>query len=75
MPKMLKVGDTVQWAGAWGTQPAKVARVTEIDETRIPGDKYGTAVTKLSWSLVQKNYAVVTLDNGHWAYGYQLSPV
>lgn len=70
----LKVGDTVMWRGAWGMDPAKPAVVEEIERTEQPRSKYdGVSVSEIDWK--DKHYALVTLDNGHWAYGEQLSPM
>lgn len=71
---MLKKGDNVNWRGAWGTQEPKIARVDVIEITR-GGDKYGRPVDEVDWSECEKGNVVVTLDNGHWAYGSQLSPL
>lgn len=73
MTTILRVGDTVTWAGAWGRQESRRARVTQIDLVE-PGDKHGESVTAVPWSAVERE-VVVTLDNGHWAYGYQLRHV
>jgi hypothetical protein len=71
MPK-LKVGDTVNWSGAWGSQFPMPAIVTDIQETDMPRSKYGREVESMDWDRM--DYCVVTLDNGHWAYGTQLTP-
>lgn len=67
----LKVGDKVMWRGGFGTEIPKVATVKSI-ELCEPGEKYGEDVSEASWS--ERNRLVVDLDNGHWAYGSQLSP-
>jgi hypothetical protein len=72
-PDTLKVGDTVLWRGGWGHQTVLPARVEYLDRVE-PGEKYGDAVPSMPWSEVPV-CAVVTLDNGHWAYGSQLSPL
>ena len=69
----LKIGDEVSWRGAWGSQASKIAVVTEIEVTN--GGKYGDAVNSVEWSKVYDRNVVVTLDNGHWAYGEQISRV
>lgn len=75
IPERLHVGDDVMWRGCWGEDPAKVARVTGIDYTAIPRSKYGRPVNSALWVDVRANHAIVTLDNGHWAYGEQLDPL
>ena len=70
---MMKVGDTVMWRGCFGMDAPKPAKIESIEETQQRRSKYGDAVNEIAWS--RKDYALVTLDNGHWAYGEQLSPV
>ena len=70
---MMKVGDTVMWRGCFGMDAPKPAKIESIEETQQRRSKYGDAVSEIAWS--RKDYALVTLDNGHWAYGEQLSPV
>jgi hypothetical protein len=72
--QMLRVGDRVRWRGAWGSQPARLAVVTSIDETDRPHEKYGREVQELPWARVRADYCTVGLNNGHWAYGSQLDP-
>lgn len=67
---MLKIGDTVLWRGGFGTDSPKKAKVEEIEITN--GGKYGDPVDEVPWSKVQGRNAVVTLDNGHWAYASQI---
>jgi hypothetical protein len=74
MTERLRIGDQVIWRGAWGTQAPLRVRVEAIDAVE-PGEKYGTEVTEMAWTLVREDRAVVSLDNGHWAYGSQLAPV
>jgi hypothetical protein len=70
----LNVGDIVLWSGAWGTQPEQMARVRILTRVDGPGDKDGKDVENMKWEDVPR-YALADLDNGHYAYGYQLSPV
>ena len=69
----LKIGDEVSWRGAWGSQASKRAVVTEIEVTN--GGKYGDEVNSVEWTKVRDRNVVVTLDNGHWAYGEQISRI
>lgn len=71
--KLLRVGDTVIWRGAWGRERPRRAHVIALEETDAPRSKYGEPVLAIPWDRMA--YAVVTLDNGHWAYGEQLSPI
>lgn len=66
----LTIGDRVLWRGGWGDLPARHATVIGIERVQ-QGEKYGTPVRALPWASVKAN-AVVSLDNGHWAYGYQI---
>ena len=60
--KMIKIGTKVD--SKWGE-----AKITGIELCR-PGEKYGISMEKI-W-LEHKDESVFDLDNGHWAYGYQL---
>jgi len=70
----LKIGDTVIWRGAWGQQEPKEAKVESI-ELCANGSKYGKDVKSVDWNTVTSGNRSITvqLDNGHWAYGYQLT--
>jgi hypothetical protein len=70
---MMKVGDKVMWRGCFGMDPAKPAVIESIEQTEQRRSKYGEPVNEIAWK--RKDYALVTLDNGHWAYGEQLSPM
>lgn len=69
---MLKVGDTVWWRGDYGTSQEEKAVVVNIELT--DGDKYGRPVQEVAWAVVHDRSIVVDLDNGHFAYGYQIKP-
>lgn len=71
----LKVGDTVMWKGGWGRSIARKAVVTQMEITERPREKYGADVSEAQWVTVREDRVIVTLDNGHWAYGYQITPV
>jgi hypothetical protein len=73
---VLRIGDMVMWRGAWGSEPAKVAKVTGIEVCAV-GTKNGMSVSNAKWTTVKsgKKTIVVDLDNGHWAYGSQLDPI
>lgn len=61
----LKVGDEVIWRGSWGKDLPKVVKVTCIEINDIN-------VTSIGWDKVDSRSVVVDLDNGHWAYGFQI---
>lgn len=71
--KKLRVGDTVNWRGSWGRDPKKPAKVEGIEITN--GDKYGYEVSEVDWKKVYGRNVTVDLDNGHWAYADQISPI
>ena len=66
---VLRVGDKVRWRGSWGANPAVEATVTNI----VVGGKSGQDVLAVPWNGVQGREVVVDLDNGHWAYGSQIT--
>lgn len=69
----LKLGDKVIWKGSWGRDEAKVATVTRIEIVKKGQKEDGVLVAQVPWGIVQ-DFVVVGLDNGHWAYGYQIKP-
>jgi len=71
MSKLLKVGDTVNWKGAWGSQPALDAKVEAIEIKCV--NKCGDAVEFVKWNKVHDRTVIVSLDNGSWAYGNQIT--
>lgn len=71
--KTLSVGDRVIWRGAWGSKDPQPATVLCIEKDCV--DKEGTEVAQIPWESTDTSGVVVILDNGHWAYGYQIAPV
>jgi len=74
MAEYLKTGDTVNWRGAWGSDPAMPAVVTVI-EVNTRGGKEGDPADSVPWEAVTRRNVVVSLDNGHWAYGNAIKPM
>jgi hypothetical protein len=72
--KDLKVGDKVMWRGAFGNDLPKEVKVTYIELTEN-GSKYGNSIQSIDWNRVNGREVIVDLDNGHWAYGYQLNKI
>lgn len=71
----LKVGDKVMWRGGFGTESPKEATVTGMQQCP-EGSKYGNDIESADWDKVRTGRKIVVdLDNGHWAYGSQLSPL
>jgi len=74
MEDILKVGDTVWWSGGFGTHAEKKAVVVSVDLMVTPGIADDCVpVGYARWDNMEN--IVVSLDNRHWAYGYQLRPV
>ena len=69
----LKVNDTVTWKGSWGSDAPKQAKVTGI-MINCMGCKDGDEVQETTWDEVTGRNAIIDLDNGHWAWGFQISP-
>jgi hypothetical protein len=72
MSNRLRVGNTVNWRGAWGTESPKDAVVKSIEINCR--NKQGDDRFSVDWDKVTDRSVIVTLDNGHWAYGNQISP-
>ena len=70
---MLSIGDKVMWRGGFGSDAPKVATVTGLELTRDPRTKYGIPANSVTWKRVEENRVLITLDNGHWCYGAQVS--
>lgn len=73
MPDVVKVGDTVVWRGCFGSEPPQKAKVETLEITKEPHTKYGREVKEADWASVYADCVVFGLDNGHWAYGCQIS--
>lgn len=70
----LKTGDPVKWRGGFGTHPAQEARVVGITLMDDTATCIGN-VEQIAWGLTDNRLVTVVLDNGHWAYGFQVEPV
>lgn len=75
MPKIVKVGDKVEWIGGFGTMPAQVVTVTGLELTDRARSKYGKPVNEVCWSDVLENRVLFTLSTGNWAYSEQILDV
>lgn len=69
----IKIGDTVNWRGAWGAQQAQAAIITDIELCEAPRMKYGKPVKSVA--VEDKDRCIFSLSNGHWAYGTQVSTI
>lgn len=72
MSNLVKVGDKVMWRGSFGMGPQKPATITGLELCEERRTKYGVSVPAALWDY--KEYLLVSLDNGHWAYGEQIFP-
>lgn len=68
--KFLKVGDTVIWRGGWGKNAPQDAVITGIRKDCYVGKE--TMVERVPWSDCSDRDVIVWMDNGFWAYGFQL---
>ena len=68
--KTAKVGQKVKYRGDFGHGPIEVVRLEEIELCEDEHEKYGELVDEVD--VRDLNRCCVTLDNGHWAYGYQI---
>jgi len=70
MSTKLRIGDEVMWRGCWGKSIAEKAIIMGIiiDETDLK------SIT-LNYIDREPRKVIVTLDNGHWAYGYQIDSI
>ncbi|MBP6424143.1 MAG: hypothetical protein KA278_00320 [Flavobacterium sp.] len=64
----LYLGDTVNWKGAFGTEMPKEASIVAIQFQ-------GVEVMELNFTLLESKETIITLDNGRWAYGYQIEKI
>jgi hypothetical protein len=71
---MLKIGDKVMWRGGFGSDPA-VPAIVEGIEINTGGSKEGDIVDSAPWSAMTRHNAIISLDNGFWCYGNQISPI
>jgi hypothetical protein len=69
---ILNVGDTVNWKGSFGLSLAQPAKITGMEWCKV-GSKEGRPIKHIDWDKANSRQLVVDLDNGHWAYGTQLS--
>jgi len=68
----IRVGDLVWWRHGFGKQPAELARVERIELVEPNQSDGGESVMEVEW--VRDRSFVVDLDNGHWAYAFQICP-
>lgn len=81
MKNSFKVGDKVNWRGAWGKHPVKKATLEGIEVIENVGDKYGTPVESTSYETARERKVIFSLvsdegsGNTHWAYPENVAPL
>ena len=68
----IRVGDTIQYRPAWGTDPSKRVKVVSLEVTKESREKYGSRVSVVTYSEVADNRVCFDLDDGHWCYSSQV---
>lgn len=68
---ILHLGDSVN--SKFG--PSAVKQITLVSEQWDKGESDGVPVPHIAWNLVLNGWAIVDLENGHWCYGDQITPV
>ena len=73
--KEFKIGSEVCWSGSWGRDVGRPANLEYIEQTENEHEKDGVEVDSVKWINGQWEFPFVCgLDNGHWAYSYQIKP-
>lgn len=70
---MLKIGDKVNWSGTFGKDATLDAVVTAIQINDFNGSDNGVEVEEVPWILAVERKVIVSLDNGSWAWAFQIS--
>ena len=73
--KTVKVGDTVMWSGCFGMEEPKEAKVVSMEITEDPRCKYGEPANEVDVQLIKENRVNFVLDNNHWSYAEQITPM
>ena len=71
--KTLKVGMAVIYRPSWGYDAPVEVKVENIELCDCPGCKYGDIVDEVAVEDVERS--TFDLDNGHWAYGFQIDEI
>ena len=70
---LVKVGMKVMWRGGFGFDAPKEATLEYIELCEDEHEKYGEPVSEVRAEDLYR--CCVDLDNGHWAYGYQITEI
>ena len=71
--KLISKGDQVWWRGSWGIDAWQKAKVVGIELVNEGQKENGVAIEQIPVEV--KDNCVFDLDNGHWAYGYQIREI
>ena len=66
--RIIRKGSQVLYRGSWGRDAQTIAEVIAIEQTQGPNEKSGDEVDAVSLD----DHYVLTLNNGHWCYSYQV---
>jgi hypothetical protein len=69
----LKIGQKVIWRGDWGIAEPKEGIVRFIQKNDFNGSEDGYDVSEIPWDEVTDRNVIISLENGHWCWGYQIS--
>jgi hypothetical protein len=72
IPNEIRQGDIVWWRGSEGRDGWLEAKVKRIELVRPGQHENGVLVPWIPTTVIDN--CVFDLDNGHWAYGYQIKP-
>ncbi len=75
MNEQIKIGDKIIYRPSFGLGGPTIARVTGIEVSENPREKYGTPVDSVSMEIVKENRAIFMLDDGHWMYSDQFNKI
>tara|TARA_R110000824_G_scaffold119970_1_gene274504 strand:+ start:3327 stop:3572 length:246 start_codon:yes stop_codon:yes gene_type:complete len=70
---ILQVGDRVSWSGGFGRELERDVTVQGIQVNYVNGSKEGVVVDEVDWDYVSERNQIFDLDNGHWAWSFQIS--
>jgi len=69
--RVVRVGDRVRWSGGFGRLAAEECTVARMELT-MPGAAHGQKINEADEELMKSGRVIFDLNNGHWAYGYQI---
>ena len=71
--KTVKVGMKVGYRGCFGSGPYEEVTIEGIELCEDEHEKYGEIVDEVDANDLYR--CCLDLDNGHWAYGYQVERI